>query len=288
MTAPAITVLGLGAMGSAIANRLRDNGFTTTVWNRTPAKTEPHINAGSMAAATVAQAVNASDVVLVVLLDHASVRERLDPVAAELKDKTVVNLVTTTPNQARETATWAAEHGIRYVDGAIMAVPSMIGDPSARLLYSGDENAYTTAQAVLETLGTAEFTGEDPGLASLKDMALLSAMDLMLLGYVQAIAMMRTAATPAVETAAEVEAWLAAMLPHGRELAAIVDGGTYDTGGQSVDFDRFGIASLITASREQGIRADLLEPHQKLLEELAATGHGDSDWIRVIERLAIR
>ncbi len=77
------------------------------------------------------------------------------------------------------------------------------------------------------------------------------------------------------------------MLPHGRELAAIVDGGTYDTGGQSVDFDRFGIASLITASREQGIRADLLEPHQKLLEELAATGHGDSDWIRVIERLTI-
>ncbi|WP_205325583.1 NAD(P)-dependent oxidoreductase [Glycomyces sp. YM15] len=251
MTQPATTVLGLGAMGSAIAERLRETGHPTTVWSRTPSKAEPHVNAGANAAATVTEAVKASDIVLVVLLDHAGVRDRLHPVAADLRGKTVVNLVTTTPDQARETADWAVEHGIAYIDGAIMAIPQMIGDPSARLLYSGHRDAYDTVEPVLETLGTAEHTGTDPGLASLKDMALLSAMDLMLLGYAQAIAMMRTAGVPAARTAEEVETW----------LAAIVDGGTYDTGGQSVDFDRLGIASLITASREQGISALLLEPH---------------------------
>jgi 3-hydroxyisobutyrate dehydrogenase-like beta-hydroxyacid dehydrogenase len=282
-----LTVLGLGAMGSAIAERLRRTGHTTTVWNRDPARTRPHADAGSRAAATVAEAVTAGDVVLVVLLDHASVRERLEPVAAELKGKVVVNLTTTTPNQARSTAAWAAEHGIAYLDGAIMAVPEMIGGPGSRLLYSGDENAYAIAKPALETLGTAEFTGADAGLASLKDMALLSAMDLMFTGYVQAIAMMRTVGVTAAATAEEVEAWLGAMLPHGRGIAAIIDGGAYDTGGQSVDFDRFGLASLITASREQGVRADLLEPHQRLLEELAAVGHGDSDWPRIVELLTI-
>jgi 3-hydroxyisobutyrate dehydrogenase-like beta-hydroxyacid dehydrogenase len=282
-----LTVLGLGAMGSAIAERLRRTGHTTTVWNRDPAKTRPHADAGATAAATVADAVTAGDLVLVVLLDHASVRERLEPVAAELKGKVVVNLTTTTPNQARSTAAWAAEHGIAYLDGAIMAVPDMIGGPGSRLLYSGDENAYAIAKPALETLGTAEFEGADAGLASLKDMALLSAMDLMFTGYVQAIAMMRTVGVSAAATAAEVEAWLAAMLPHGKSVAAIIDGGTYDTGGQSVDFDRFGIASLIAASREQGVRADLLEPHQRLLEELAAVGHGDSDWPRIVELLTI-
>jgi 3-hydroxyisobutyrate dehydrogenase-like beta-hydroxyacid dehydrogenase len=282
-----LTVLGLGAMGSAIAERLRRTGHTTTVWNRDPAKTRPHADAGATAAATVADAVTAGDLVLVVLLDHASVREQLEPVAAELKGKVVVNLTTTTPNQARLTAAWAAEHGIAYLDGAIMAVPDMIGGPGSRLLYSGDENAYAIAKPALETLGTAEFEGADAGLASLKDMALLSAMDLMFTGYVQAIAMMRTVGVSAAATAAEVEAWLAAMLPHGKSVAAIIDGGTYDTGGQSVDFDRFGIASLIAASREQGVRADLLEPHQRLLEELAAVGHGDSDWPRIVELLTI-
>ncbi|THV30930.1 NAD(P)-dependent oxidoreductase [Glycomyces paridis] len=288
MTATAVTVLGLGAMGSAVAERLRATGRTTTVWNRTAAKTAPHAAAGSKTAATVAAAVAASDLTLVVLLDHAAVRERLEPVAADLKGRTLVDLTTTTPNQARESAAWAAAHGIRYVDGAVMAVPAMIGTPQARLLYSGDHDAYTDALPALEALGTAEYEGADAGLAALKDMALLSAMDLMFLGYVQAIAMMRTAGTAAADTAADVEAWLAAMLPHGRGIADVIDGGTYDTGGQSVDFDRRGLASLINASREQGVRADLLEPHLKLLDELAATGRGASDWPRIIDRLAIR
>ncbi|HEU5129362.1 MAG TPA: NAD(P)-binding domain-containing protein [Glycomyces sp.] len=288
MTKGNITVLGLGAMGSAIAERLREAGYTTTVWNRTAAKTGPHVAAGSQAAATVADAVTAGEIVLAVLLDHASVRERLEPVAAGLEGKLLVNLTTTTPNEARATAAWAAEHGIAYLDGAIMAVPEMIGGPGSRLLYSGDENAYAIARPALETLGTADFEGTDAGLASLKDMALLSAMDLMFAGLIQATAMMRTVGVNAADTAEETTAWLGAMLPHLRGLASIIDGGDYRTGGQSVDFTRAGTASLITASREQGVRADLLEPQGKLLDELAATGRGADDWPRIIELLTIR
>ncbi|MFB9661083.1 NAD(P)-dependent oxidoreductase [Glycomyces mayteni] len=282
-----ITVLGLGAMGSAVAARLRATGYATTVWNRTAAKTQPHTAAGSNAAATVPDAVDAGDIVIVVLLDHRSVREHLEPAADRLRGKVVVNLTTTTPGEARATAAWAADHGIAYLDGAVMAVPSMIGTPEARLLYSGDENAYAIAEPALAALGGAEYSGADAGLASLKDTALLAAMDLMLLGQLQAVAMMRTVGVPAAETAGEAEAWLAAMLPHGKEIAAIIDGGAYDTGGQSVDFDRRGLASIVTASREQGVSAQLLEPHLRLLDELSATGRGASDWPRIIDRLTI-
>ena len=67
-----------------------------------------------MAAATVAEAVDASDLILVVLLDHAGVRERLDPVAASLKGKTVVNLSTTTPTKpARARLGRRARHPLR-------------------------------------------------------------------------------------------------------------------------------------------------------------------------------
>ncbi|MFC6470343.1 hypothetical protein ACFQQE_00205 [Glycomyces mayteni] len=159
--------------------------------------------------------------------------------------------------------------------------------PRGRLLYSGDENAYAIAEPALAALGGAEYSGADAGLASLKDTALLAAMDLMLLGQLQAVAMMRTVGVPAAETAGEAEAWLAAMLPHGKEIAAIIDGGAYDTGGQSVDFDRRGLASIVTASREQGVSAQLLEPHLRLLDELSATGRGASDWPRIIDRLTI-
>lgn len=284
-----ITVLGLGAMGSAIAARLRETGHTTTVWNRTAAKTEPHVNAGSAAAATVAEAAAASDLVIVVLLDHASVHEHLEPAAAELKGKLVVNLTTTTPNEARATAAWAAEHGITYLDGAIMAVPQMIGKPGARLLYAGEENAYAIARPALETLGTAEYEGEDAGIAELKDMALLTAMYQAFGGMLQAAAMMRTVGVPASQTAKDVIGWLSAVLPLSEGFAAVVDSGEYDPApGQSVDFTLAAVSSLITASREQGVSADFLEPAKKLLDELAATGRGSADWISIVEQLTIK
>lgn len=283
-----LTILGLGAMGSAIANRLRSQGHPTTVWNRTVEKVAPHAAAGSSVAETVGDAVGSTDVTLVVLLDHASVREQLDPVADRLQGKTVVNLTTTSPNEARESAQWAQRHGITYVDGAIMAVPEMIGGPNARLLYSGDRAGFESTRPVLESLGGTEFVGDDAGFASLKDMALLSAMDLMFAGLIQAVAMMRTVDVGAVATSEEVTAWLEQMLPHLRGLAETIEDGTYGTGGQNVDFTGAASASMITASREQGIRADLLEPMNRLLNELSATGHGTSDWTRIVESLTIR
>ncbi|THV30933.1 NAD(P)-dependent oxidoreductase [Glycomyces paridis] len=283
-----ITILGLGAMGSAVADRLRATGHDTTVWNRTPAKTAPHRAAGSNVASTVAEAANASDLVLVVLLDHASVREHLEPVAADLKHRVVVNLTTTTPNEARSTAAWAAAHGITYLDGAIMAVPDMIGRPGARLLYSGDENAYAIARPVLETLGTAEYEGTDAGLASLKDMALLAAMYQMFGGVLHAIAMMRTVGAAPTDTARDLVDWLGALIPIAADFGADVEKREYAAPpGQSVDFTRPALASIITASREQGISADFLEPVKKHLDELAATGRGGAEWASVVEQLTI-
>jgi 3-hydroxyisobutyrate dehydrogenase-like beta-hydroxyacid dehydrogenase len=284
-----VTILGLGAMGSAIAARLRETGFATTVWNRTAAKTEPHVQAGATAAATIAEAVQTGDIILAVLLDHKSIHDNLEPAAGELKGKILVNITTTTPNEARATAAWAAEHGITYLDGAIMAVPEMIGRPGSRLLYSGDENAFAIAKPALETLGTAEYEGTDAGLASLKDMALLSAMYQTFGGLLQAVAMMRTVGTPAAQTAKDVVNWLSAVLPLAGEYAQLIDERNYDPApGQDVAFTRPAVASLITASREQGVSADFLEPLKKHLDELAATGRGSADWVSVIEQLTIK
>jgi len=289
MSKGTVTILGLGAMGSAVAARLRETGYTTTVWNRTAAKTEPHVEAGAKAATTITEAIEAGDIVIAVLLDHASIHQNLAPVAAELKGKVLVNVTTTTPNEARATAAWAAEHGITYLDGAIMAVPDMIGQPGARLLYSGDENAYAIARPALETLGTAEYEGVDAGLASLKDMALLASMYQMFGGFLHAVAMMRTVGVPAEQTAKEVAGWLGAVLQVFEGYAPLIDSGAYDPApGQDVAFTRSALASIIAASREQGIGADFLEPVKKHLDELAATGRGTADWVGVIEQLTIR
>jgi 3-hydroxyisobutyrate dehydrogenase-like beta-hydroxyacid dehydrogenase len=50
-----IAVIGLGNMGSALAEALLSKGHDVTVWNRTAYKTEPPVAAGAVVAESVAE-----------------------------------------------------------------------------------------------------------------------------------------------------------------------------------------------------------------------------------------
>ncbi|WP_437544130.1 NAD(P)-binding domain-containing protein [Sorangium sp. So ce367] len=121
---------------------LIDAGHPTTVWNRSPAKARPLVARGATAAGSAEAAVSASPLIVACLFDHASVLKVLGPTAGSLRGRTLVNLTTSTPNQARELAAWSASHGIDYLDGGIMAVPEMIGGPGSAILYSGSQTAF--------------------------------------------------------------------------------------------------------------------------------------------------
>src|SRR6476620_1165993 len=64
-----IGIAGLGRMGAAVAARLMEVGHTITVWNRTPDKAKPLIEAGAKQAATPEDLAEHSEVVITLLTD---------------------------------------------------------------------------------------------------------------------------------------------------------------------------------------------------------------------------
>lgn len=73
---PPVTVLGLGQMGSGLARVFVDRGHPTTGWNRTASNVRPLVAAGGASAGTAAEAVAASPLVVLCVLDHeATLRE---------------------------------------------------------------------------------------------------------------------------------------------------------------------------------------------------------------------
>lgn len=68
-----IGVAGLGAMGGAIAARLKEAGHQMTVWNRTAAKTKPLADAGAMVADSPSAVAAASDAIITILTDGAAI-----------------------------------------------------------------------------------------------------------------------------------------------------------------------------------------------------------------------
>ncbi|MER9400265.1 NAD(P)-binding domain-containing protein [Mesorhizobium sp. M0615] len=169
-----ITVIGLGAMGTALAEAFLNQGHAVTVWNRSPAKAEALAAKGAIVAKSVEEAVRSSPLIVACLLVYDTAREVLGPSRDALSGRTLVNLTNGTPEQARAMSGWAVSQGASYIDGGIMAVPPMIGGPHALILYSGSRQAFDACSGQLGALGTSKFLGEDAGLAPLYDISLLT------------------------------------------------------------------------------------------------------------------
>jgi 3-hydroxyisobutyrate dehydrogenase len=72
---PTVALLGTGTMGAGMAQRLLELGFTVSVWNRTPEPARALADQGAAVAATPADAVANTDVVLTMLSNAGAVAE---------------------------------------------------------------------------------------------------------------------------------------------------------------------------------------------------------------------
>ncbi|RBM19724.1 NAD(P)-dependent oxidoreductase [Streptomyces sp. PT12] len=281
-----ITVLGLGAMGTALVRSWLSKGRSVTVWNRTRVRAAPLAEAGATVAGTAAEAVAASPLVVTSLLDDASVGETLT--TTDLAGVDLVNITTSTPAEARARAIWAEKRGARYLDGGIMAIPPMIGieGSGAYVFYSGDRHLFEERREALIVPAEAEFVGEDAGFAALHDVALLSAMNGMFAGVMHAFALIRGEDIRPSEFAPLLSGWLVAMSRSVEKAAEQLESGDYTKGVVSnLAMQVAGNATLLRTAEEQRVSAELIAPYLALTERRLAQGHPDEDTTGVVELL---
>ncbi|AGM04768.1 NAD(P)-dependent oxidoreductase [Amycolatopsis keratiniphila] len=280
-----VTVVGLGAMGMALASAFLAAGHPTTVWNRSAGKADDLVAAGAARAATITEALTASPLVITCLLDYPVLHQVLDPSGGALAGRTLVNLTNGTPEQARETATWAARHDVGYLDGGIMAVPAMIGRPEALVLYSGSQAAFNQHEQTLNRMGGSRYVGADPGSASLYDLALLSAMYGQFAGARHALALVGTENADLPEfTSSLLIPWLTATMIG---LPVLAQQDTAQDSDSPSGMQAVAIANIVDASNAQGVDGDLLShlliPMRDLIGRRAA-GRSLDDLVDLINR----
>ncbi|MFK7915162.1 MAG: NAD(P)-dependent oxidoreductase [Pseudomonadales bacterium] len=172
-----VAVLGLGAMGYALADKLTRSGRKVTVWNRTAEKGAPLSELGASVASDPAAAISVSDLVIVCVDSYPVASQVMSqPGCSEaLSGRTVLQLSTGSPDEAREAKALMTGMNARYLDGAIMAYPDQIGSPDATILVSGELSVFGLVESTLKELaGGAMHVGESIGSASALDCAGLS------------------------------------------------------------------------------------------------------------------
>lgn len=172
-----VTVIGLGQMGTRLAELLMDAGRRVTVWNRTPEKAGSLEARGASLAREPAAAFAASPITIAILSDYPAVKSLLaqDAVQAALSGKIIVNLGTNSADDASQALALVAAAGGQYLDGAIQAAPSQMGHPNTPILLSGARTAFLESDETLRILGGGiEYLGEAIDAAAYMDLATLS------------------------------------------------------------------------------------------------------------------
>ncbi|MFJ4473075.1 NAD(P)-dependent oxidoreductase [Streptomyces sp. NPDC089424] len=285
----AVTVLGLGPMGRALAGAFLDAGLRTTVWNRTPGRDGDLAARGAACARTPEEAVAASDLVVVCVVNYDACDAilRRPAVADALKGRTLVNLTADTPARARDTAAWAAAHDIRYLDGAIMTPTTSIGTPEAVFLHSGPEQVYRAHRPALDTLGgTHTHLGEDVGRAAAYDVALLDIFWTAMAGYAHALAVARAEGISGRELAPFAQGIAAILPPLFEEFAGDVDDATYSGELNPITSAVSSMSHVIEASEGHGIEAGVMRAAEGQARRVIGLGHGTDGFMRVTDLLS--
>lgn len=255
-TSPTIAVLGLGAMGTALASTLDQAGCSVIGWNRTlRTLTELGLDHSRM---TIAEdprdAVAGADMVVVCLRDHDVSRAVIDLCAGPLRGRLVVNVSTGTPAETAESARRASALGIRYVSAAVMVPTMLVGTEHSVVLYAGSADDLGELQPLLTALGGVnDLVGEDHAVPAVLDLAML---DVYFAGMHAFLHSAVVASAHGIDPlrylpyAEGIVDTLKATLP---DLASAVQGRTYDRGEARLDMCLAFLEKIVATSAEVGV-----------------------------------
>ena len=162
-------MLGLGAMGRAIAQRLLEAGHDLSVWNRTPGRDEQLVTAGATRADTPADAVRDAGVVVTMLTDPPALEQVLfgpDGAASAIPETaTLIEMSTVGPTAI---ASAAERLSVPVLDAPVLGSVPSVEAGRLVILVGGDRAVFDRHTELLSLLGKPIYVGPSGSGAWLK------------------------------------------------------------------------------------------------------------------------
>ncbi|WP_424887619.1 NAD(P)-dependent oxidoreductase [Streptomyces sp. XH2] len=277
--APAVTVLGTGIMGAAMARNLARAGLPVTVWNRSRAKAEPLAADGVRIADTPADAVRTADVVLTMLRDGPATLDALRAAAPALRPGTVWAQSGTVGLEGFEgLAALAREHGLTLVDAPVLGTKQPAEEGKLTVLAAGPQEARQALEPVFAAVGSRTmWLGDDAagGTATRLKLVINSWVLTVTHGTAEALALAKGLG---VDPAGFLDAVAGGPLDMGylRAKAGLILGGDLTPSFTTATAEKD--ARLIVAAGERaGVRMDVAAAGAERFRRAAEQGHAQED-----------
>lgn len=155
--------IGLGNMGSRLANNIfKDNG-NLLVWDRTRDKLTEYAPLGSSLADSITELVASSDVTFISISNDAAMKEVVEEICKQnLANKIIVDFSTITPETSRELADRIADKGGRMLDSPVSGSTPQVEARALTIFVGGSRDTFESVRSCIEPLGRAtHYMGEN-------------------------------------------------------------------------------------------------------------------------------
>lgn len=153
-----VAILGLGIMGAGMAHQLLKAGYDVTVWNRTPARAAPLVEAGAHQADSPADAATGASVVIAMVADNDASRAAwVGPqgaLAAMQPGAVAIDCSTLDPDWIEALSAEMKEAGIHFVEAPVTGSKVQAESGTLRFFIGSDEKSLALARPVLDVLGS--------------------------------------------------------------------------------------------------------------------------------------
>jgi 3-hydroxyisobutyrate dehydrogenase-like beta-hydroxyacid dehydrogenase len=159
--------IGLGNMGSRIAQRLLDNGYQVFVYDRNLAKADAIAARGGVVAKNILELAGTADVILSCLTNDGAVQSVFagpEGIFAEARPGTIVlEMSTISPESSRELHKLGGKRGIEVLDVAISGSTPAAEQGVLTLLAGGNQDLFLAAEPIFQAIARQHFFLGGPG-----------------------------------------------------------------------------------------------------------------------------
>jgi 3-hydroxyisobutyrate dehydrogenase-like beta-hydroxyacid dehydrogenase len=163
-----VAMLGLGAMGAAVARRLEDADVELRVFNRSAAPVREFAERGVPASTTPAEASVGANVAISMLADGPAVEAVLSGEDGVLDSpdppEVIVEMSTIDIPTSQRVAARCEQTGVAYLRAPVSGNPTVVAAGNLTILVSGDPRALARTRPLLERIGPTIFhlgTGDE-------------------------------------------------------------------------------------------------------------------------------
>lgn len=278
--------IGLGNLGTPIAENLVERGHQLIVYNRTASKAQPLADKGATVAGSVKELAAASDIVFTIVSDDAALNQITlgdDGIAANLKQGGIhVSMSTILPATSTQLAGVHGQYNNHYVAAPVLGRPEAAKARKANFLLSGNTSETAIVKPLLIDGGGANVFdfGSDVSAANV---AKLCSNFLI----VSALEAMAEAINMAAKSGVDAAAWHAMVTQTILPAPVYVNYGkailneAFEPGGFALRLGLKDVNLMLQQAQTVGANMPTAELVKKHYDELVAKGMGENDWTAI-------